>query len=85
MPLFLFVMAFFGGYWVGGRSRGKRELAASLQREASALLDSLGRLSSTGALRQIGDLKLRHGSDRDGVQISVRTCGAGFVEPDDWA
>ena len=82
-PLAYLVLGFVGGYWAGWHTRGGREvkalleqklaIGAALRREASALLESVGKLSQTGALSRIDDLKLTQGSDKDGVQLSIKT------------
>jgi hypothetical protein len=72
MPLFFLAVGLLGGYLIGRRGGA----AAALRREASALLESVGKMARSGALHRIDDLNLRHGTEGDGVQLTIKTYGA---------
>ena len=71
-PLLWLAVGLVGGYFAGRRSV-RWQVVSGLRREASMLLDSVGRLGSTGALSSLEDLRLRHGSAKDGVQLLIKT------------
>lgn len=79
-PLLWLAAGLVGGYFAGRRSV-RWQITTSLRREASALLDSVGRLGQSGALHTVEGLKLSHGSPRDGVQLLIKTRDAA---PFDW-
>lgn len=83
VPLLYIAFGFLGGYLVGKRSSATSlETAGRVQREASAVLESVGQLSSTGALASIGDLQLKHGDTRNGVQLLIKTHD--WIAPRPW-
>jgi hypothetical protein len=75
MPLLLvqLALAFASGYWAGARFGRGKALAATLQKEASALLESVGKLSVTGALQKTDYLELKQGNTQDGMQLLIKT------------
>lgn len=66
-PLLYILLGFAAGYVVGKRSPDGK----ALRREATAVLDSIGDLHRTGALRSVGTLKVANGSSQDGVSIEI--------------
>ncbi len=74
MPLFYLAVGFIAGYAFRRFANDNR--AAALQREASGVLDSVGKLAQTGALASMDDLRLRTGSDAQGVKLLIKTHGA---------
>ena len=66
MPLFYLAAGFLGGYLVGRR----HGVLAVMRREATSILDSVGRLSN---LHTMEDLRFKSGSDKDGVQLVIKT------------
>jgi hypothetical protein len=69
LPLGWILVGFVAGYITGSRHRR----ADALRREASAVLDSVGRLSGAGALSSIADLQVHSGNAKDGVQVAITT------------
>lgn len=73
MPqLFYLAVGFLGGYLLGRR----HGIVKVLHREATSLLDSVGRMPNLHALE---NLHLRSGSARDGVQVQLKTRDQGSL------
>jgi len=76
-PLLYILLGFAAGYIVGKRSPDGK----ALRREATAVLDSIGDLHRTGALRSVGTLKVANGSSQDGVSIEITPPPTGALPP----
>jgi hypothetical protein len=83
MPVLWWLAIGLAGGFFAGRRSVRWQITGAMRRDASALLDSVGRLGSTGALASVEDLRLRHGSDRDGIKLLIKTRdGAGWGDFD---
>ena len=80
-PLLWIAGSFLAGYLAGRRSVHWRVIS-ELRREASALLDSVGKLGTAKVLANVEDLKLEHGSDKDAIKLTIKTRNLGLGEMD---
>lgn len=76
-PLVYVALGFVAGYIVGKRSPDGK----ALRREATSVLQSIGDLHQTGALRSVGTLKVSNGNEQDGVKIEITPPPGGVVPP----
>lgn len=77
LPLIYMALGFAAGYFFGKRSPDGK----ALRREASSVLDSIGKLHLTGALRSIDGMKVSNGNESDGVTVSIKTTAAPQLPP----
>ena len=74
-PLVWFLGGLVGGWCLRGLLGSGRWAAGSLRNETEAILDGVSRMHRSGALSSMRDLRLKHGGQRDNVQLLVRSWG----------
>jgi hypothetical protein len=68
-------LVFAAGYLLGSQYKTGASAVGNdkLKSEANEVLDSVGRLAQTGALKDIADLKIKNGSADNGVVVEITT------------
>jgi hypothetical protein len=67
MPPLLYLVVGFSAGWYMGRRHG---ILAAMRREASSVIDSIGRMNN---LHSLEGLHLKHGDDKTGVKVLLKT------------